>query len=207
MGFPTEFDPPTYGLFLKLLPVPAGVRSGPPKAYNRKTTATEKTNDMILIETTPEDLRASPAPDNKLKYEKRVASQRRKAAKNKKRDDEKIASYDPEVIPLGTVPISAPAQIGAPQEIPSLPPTNDSTLCAHSTPAPDNCQRQSESRRLLASVIATLVTRKDDTPRPGVDLNRTPPAPPLVIEGPALDTVCDKPSGISISNDEIDTDA
>ena len=28
----------------------------------------------------------------------------------------------------------------------------------------------------------------------------------MVIEGPALDTVCDKPSGISISNDEIDSE-
>ena len=109
---------------------------------------------------------------------------------------------------MGTVPIAAPAQVGAPQEIQAAPPppTDEPTLCAHPTPAPDNSQRQPGSRRLLASVIATLVTRKDDTPRPGVDLNHTPPAPPLAIEGPALDTVCDKPSGISISNDEIDSE-
>ena len=89
---------------------------------------------------------------------------------------------------------------------PPPPPTNEPTLRAYPTPAPDNSQRQPGSRRLLASVIAILVTRKDDTPRPGVDLNHTPPAPPLVIEGPALDAVCDKPSGISISNDEIDSE-
>ena len=208
LGFPTESDPPTYGLLLKPPPVPAGAKSGPPKAYNSKSAASKKTNDTILIETTPEEFRASPAPDNKLKYEKRAESQRRKAAKNKRREDEKLASYGPQVIPLGTVPISAPAQVGASLEIQAAPtpPTNEPTSCPHPTPAPDNSQRQPGSRRLLASVIATLVTRKDDTPRPGVDLNHTPLAPPSVIEGPTLDTVCDKPNGISISNEEIDSE-
>ena len=206
MGFPNESGPPTYDLLLKPPPAPAGVKSGLPKAYNRKTASSKKSNDTILIETTPEDSRASPASDNKLKLEKRAASQRRKQVRNKKRDDEKLASYGPQVIPLGTVPIVAPAQVGAPQEIQTAPPppTNEPTLCAHPTPAPDSSQRQSRSHRLLASGIATLVTRKDDTPRPGVDLNHTPPA--LVIKGSALDTVCDKPSGISISNDEIDSE-
>ena len=139
---------------------------------------------------------------------KQHASQKRKAAKNKKKVEEKLASYGPQAIPLGTGSPTAPAQVGAPQAIQAAPPpeTNVPTPCAHPTPAPDTSQRQPGSRRLLASVIATLVTRKDDTPRPGVDLNHTPPAPPLVIEGPALDTVCDKPSGISISNDEIDSE-
>ena len=129
-------------------------------------------------------------------------------AKNKKRVAEKLASYGPQVIPLGTVLNSAPAQVGASQEIQAAPliPTDEPTLRAHPIPAPDNSQRQPGSRRLLASVIAILVTRKDDTPHPGVDLNHTPPAPPLVIEGPALDTVCDKPNGISISNEEIDSE-
>ena len=143
LGFPNESEPPTYGLLLKPPPVPAGVKSGPSKAYNRKTGSSKKSNGTILIETTPKDLRASPAPDNKLRYEKRVASQRRKQARNKKSDDEKLASYGPQVTPLGTVPIVAPAQVGAPQEIQVAPPpsTNEPTLCAHPTPAPDNSQR------------------------------------------------------------------
>jgi hypothetical protein len=210
LGFAPEPVPPTYGLLLRPPPVHNDDKPCQPKAYDRKTGQTKRGQLLMTAEAPQLPATSEPAPpDNKKKYEKRAASQRRKAAKYKEKQEAlKLASYGPQEIPLGAEPqvIAEPTAVAL--VIPAAPPpvTNCPALGAHPTPGADSGQGQPGSRRLLACVIAAIVTRKDDTPRPGDDLNHTLPAQAMITEDPALDTVCDKPSGICISNDEIDSE-